>query len=61
MKVLNEKGIDLWKEHSLGYNPWRQRLIIEKAEVVKPGGSKFVAKQNDNDLVFTNLAKGDAV
>ncbi|HRI62267.1 MAG TPA: DUF3857 domain-containing protein, partial [Saprospiraceae bacterium] len=60
-KVLNENGIDTWKETSIGYNSWRQRLIIEKAEVVKPNGSKFTAEQNDNELVFTNLAKGDAV
>ncbi|MFN0173038.1 MAG: DUF3857 domain-containing protein [Saprospiraceae bacterium] len=61
VKVLNEKGIDSWKEASLGYNGWRERLIIEKAEVVKPNGSKFTAEQNDNDFVFTNLAIGDAV
>ena len=60
-KVLNENGIDTWKENSIGYNPWRQRLIIEKAEVVKANGSKFTAEQNDNQIVFTNLAKGDAV
>ncbi|GAB4494374.1 MAG: DUF3857 domain-containing protein [Saprospiraceae bacterium] len=60
-KVLNEKGIDTWKENSLGFNPWRQRLIVEKAEVVKPNGSKFTAEQNGNEIVFTNLAKGDAV
>mgnify|MGYP000608831952 CR=1 FL=1 len=61
VKVLNEKGIDSWKETSLGYNVWRERLIIEKAEVVKPNGSKFAAEQNDNDLVFTNLSVGDAI
>lgn len=61
VRVLNESGIDNWKESSIGYNPWRQRLIVEKAEVIKPNGSKFTAEQNDNELVFTNLAKGDAV
>jgi transglutaminase-like putative cysteine protease len=61
LKVLNEKGIDDWKEATLGYNQYRQRLIVEKAEVVKPGGSKFSAEQNGNELVFTNLEKGDAV
>ena len=61
LKVLNEKGIDDWKEATLGYNQYRQRLIVEKAEVVKPGGSKFTAEQNGNELVFTNLEKGDAV
>jgi tetratricopeptide (TPR) repeat protein len=61
LKVLNEKGIESWKETSLSYNSWRERLIVEKAEVVKPNGSKFAAEQNDNELVFTNLAVGDAI
>jgi Transglutaminase-like superfamily/Domain of Unknown Function with PDB structure (DUF3857) len=61
VKVLNEKGIDTWKETSLGYNENRQRLIIEKAEVVKPNGTKIAAEQNGNSLVFTNLQKGDGL
>jgi tetratricopeptide (TPR) repeat protein len=61
VKVLNEKGIDAWKETSLGYNENRQRLIIEKAEVVKPNGTKIAAEQNGNSMVFTNLQKGDGL
>jgi Flp pilus assembly protein TadD len=61
VKVLNEKGIDTWKETSLGYNENRQRLIIEKAEVVKPNGTKIAAEQSGNSMVFTNLQKGDGL
>lgn len=61
VKVLNEKGIDYWKESSIGYNPNHQRLVIEKAEVIKANGSKVPAEQNDNELVFPNLTIGDAL
>ena len=61
IRVINENGIDKWKESSIGYNEYRQRLIIEKAEVIKPNGSKFTAEQNGADIVFTNLEKGDAI
>jgi tetratricopeptide (TPR) repeat protein len=60
-KILNEKGLDYWKESSIGYNPYQQKLIIEKAEAIKPNGSKIVAEQNDNEMVFPNLAIGDVV
>lgn len=61
IKVLNEAGIDRWKESSIGYNSSTQSLIIEKAEVLKPNGSKLSAEQNDNALVFTNLQVGDGI
>jgi transglutaminase-like putative cysteine protease/thioredoxin-like negative regulator of GroEL len=60
-RILTEKGIETWSEASIGYNSWRQRLIIEKAEVVKANGSKITAEQSGNDLVFPNLEIGDAV
>ncbi len=61
IKLLNEKGIDRWKESSIGYNDNRQRLIIEKAEVVKANGVKIAAEQNQNQLVFPNLEVGDGI
>lgn len=61
IKVVSEKGIDYWKETSISYNYYKQRLVIEKAEVVKKNGSKITAERNDNQLVFPNLEKGDAV
>ncbi len=61
IKILNEKGIEYWKEASINYNSSRQRLIIEKAEIVKANGSKITAEQNENQLVFPNLEKGDGI
>ncbi len=61
VRVLTDKGVNSWKETSIGYNPWRQELIIEKAEVVKPNGTKIPADQNQNQVVFEKLEKGDFV
>lgn len=61
VKILNEAGIDYWKESSIGYDNSRQRLIIEKAEILKPNGSRITAEQNGNEMVFPNLEIGDGV
>src|SRR5690606_13784189 len=60
LKVLDERGVDDWKEYSIGYNS-EQRIIIEKAEVIKVNGTKVPAETNGNQLVFTNLEAGDAI
>jgi len=60
-KVLNQSGIDDWKESVIDYNPYSQRLIVEKAEVLKKDGSKVKAEVNDGDLVFTSIEPGDGV
>ena len=61
VKVFNQNGIDAWKEYSIGYNRYRQKLIIDKAEVFKKDGSKVQAERNDDYLVFTNLEANDAI
>lgn len=61
VKVHNQKGIDAWKESSIPYDGGSQVLTVEKAEVVKPGGSKTPAETNGNDIVFTGLQEGDAI
>jgi tetratricopeptide (TPR) repeat protein len=61
VKIVNEKGIDYWKEVSIPYNYYTQRLVVEKAEVVKKNGSKVKAEDNSNELIFTNLEIGDGV
>jgi predicted Zn-dependent protease len=61
IKINNEKGIDAWKETSIGYNDNNQNLLIEKAEVVKPNGSKVPAEKNGNDIVYAGLEAGDAI
>lgn len=60
IKITNEEGINHWKESSIGYGN-NQRLVIEKAEILKPGGSRIAAEQNDNSLVFPNLEIGDGI
>ncbi len=61
VKVFNQNGIDAWKEYGIGYNHYRQRLIIDKAEILKKDGNKVQAEKNDDYLVFTNLEAGDAI
>ncbi|MGZ4078798.1 MAG: DUF3857 domain-containing protein, partial [Bacteroidia bacterium] len=61
IKIFNQAGIDAWKEYSIGYNNYTQRLIVEKAEVIKPDGNKVKSETNENQLVFTSLEIGDAI
>lgn len=61
INILNQKGIDVWKETNISYNSNSASLIIEKAETVKKNGVKTPAEQNDNQLVFTGLEAGDAI
>lgn len=61
IKVFNKSGIDRWKEYSIGYNGYRQRLIIDKAEVFKKDGNKVQAEKNNSYIVFTDLEVGDAI
>ncbi|MDD5569710.1 MAG: transglutaminase domain-containing protein, partial [Bacteroidales bacterium] len=60
IKVLNAQGIDTWKNYTIYYY-YMQRLLIEKAEVIKPSGSKIAAETSDNKIVFTSLEVGDAI
>lgn len=61
IKVFNQAGIDIWKEYNVGYNQYTQRLIIDKAEVIKSDGSHVAAEENGGYLVFTSLEAGDAI
>ncbi|HLP20154.1 MAG TPA: DUF3857 domain-containing protein, partial [Chitinophagales bacterium] len=61
VKVLNPTGIEIWKEYGIAYNRYRQRLIVDKAEVFKKDGSKIQAERNDAYVVFTNLEVDDAI
>ena len=61
IKIVNEKGIDNWKESSIPYNSNSSYLVIEKAEVVKKDGTKTEADVDDNQIVFKGLEAGDAV
>jgi tetratricopeptide (TPR) repeat protein len=59
IKVLNNAGIDRWKEISLPYNYYTEKLIIEKAELFKKDGTKVQSETNDNEVVFSSLEVGD--
>ncbi|MEO6038850.1 MAG: DUF3857 domain-containing protein [Saprospiraceae bacterium] len=59
--VLDEDGVNTWKENTIAYDSDNQRLIIEKAEVIKPSGKKIAAERDYNELVFTNLEPGDGI
>lgn len=61
VKVYNQKGIDNWKETTLNYDRGTQTLLVEKCEVVKASGAKVAAERNEDEVVFTNLAPGDAI
>lgn len=60
IRITNEKGVDQYKESSIGYNN-SQSLLIEKAEVYKKNQSKIEGERNGNEVVFTNLEAGDVV
>ena len=61
-KILNQSGIETWKEYTVGYNSYNQKLIIDKAEVIKANGSVVKAETNDdNHIVFTNLEVNDVL
>lgn len=61
LRVMNNNGIDDWKEVSIPVNYNYQRLIIEKSEVVKKNGQKVAAERSGNQIVFPSLEKGDAI
>jgi tetratricopeptide (TPR) repeat protein len=61
VRVMNEAGVNQWKETTIGYNPSSQSLIIEKAEAMKKNGQKIKAQRNGNDLVFPDLEPGDVL
>ncbi|MBN1783048.1 DUF3857 domain-containing protein [bacterium] len=59
VKVFNAAGIDQFKEYWIEYNPYTEKLIIEKAVVIKKDGSEINADQRDNQLVFKTLEEND--
>ncbi len=61
IRILNESGLEHWKETSISFNDLRQHLVIEKAETVKKNGQKIAAEQNGNQIVFPSLEVGDAI
>ncbi len=62
IKILNKSGIEDWKEYRIGYNSGTEKLIIDKAEVLKSDGNVVKAEtDDDNYVVFTNLEVNDVL
>ena len=62
IKILNKSGIENWKEYTIGYNSYNQKLIIDKAELIKANGTKVKAETNDDNVaVFSNLEVNDVL
>lgn len=61
LKIFNQTGIDTWKEYNIDLNGNTQKLIIDKAEVLKASGSVAKAETDNNQVVFTNLEVGDVL
>lgn len=62
VKILKQSGIERWKEYGIGYNGYIQKLIVDKAEVIKSNGSVVKAETNNNNrVVFTNLEVNDVL
>jgi len=62
IKILNKTGIENWKEYRIGYNSELEKLLIDKAEVIKADGNVVKAETNDdNYVVFTNLEVNDVL
>ncbi|MCF3108056.1 DUF3857 domain-containing protein [Niabella sp. CC-SYL272] len=59
IRIVNEKGIERYKEVSLSYDN-NQSLLIEKAEVIKKD-KRVQGDKKEGDIVFTNLEAGDVV
>ena len=60
IKILNQSGIDTWKEYRIYY--FNQRLLLDKYEVIKSNGKKVRAEtDNRGTVVFTNLEIGDVL
>jgi hypothetical protein len=59
--VFNGEGIDALHEYWIPYNSNTERLIIEKAVVVKPDKSEIIGDINNNQIVFKSLEVNDFI
>jgi tetratricopeptide (TPR) repeat protein len=60
IKVLNEEGIDAWKEYTIPLYG-RQQGVVEKVEVLDPDGSRHDASRSGTKVVFDRLQVGGAI
>jgi tetratricopeptide (TPR) repeat protein len=61
VKILNQSGIDVWKDYQIGYSG-SQKLIVDRHETLKANGQKVQAETDgEGRVVFTNLEVGDVL
>lgn len=61
VRLFNERGIDALKEYRIPFNPYSQKLTIEKAITLKPDGTEIRADVDRNYVVFKSLEKNDFI
>ncbi len=61
IKVFNQEGIEKFQEYGIGYNSYKQRLVIEEGVVIKQDGSRIQGDRNRNRVVFKTLEEDDVI
>lgn len=61
IKVFNQEGIEKFQEYGIGYNSYKQRLVIEEGVVIKQDGSRIQGDKNRNQVVFKTLEPDDVI
>jgi tetratricopeptide (TPR) repeat protein len=61
VKIFNKRGIDSFKEYTIGYNSHTEVLLVEKAVVIKKNGSEIKSDVSENQIVFKTLEEDDII
>ena len=61
IKPFNQKGIDAFKEFTIGLNSNNQRYIIEESYVLKSDGTRVESENNKNTCIFKTLEENDII
>lgn len=61
VEILDQKGVDEWKETNINYHGNYEKVKIQKAAVVKPNGQSLSADTQGTKIVFKNLEPGDII
>ena len=61
IKVFNQEGIEKFQKYGIGYNSYKQILIIEESVVIKKDGSRIQGDKNRNQVVFKTLESDDII
>jgi len=61
IKILNQRGIDRYKETTLSFNDNTESLIIEDAQLIKANGKRLKPEENQNHIVWTGLEVNDVI